>query len=330
MSAVVQACKTTQPVCGTCCTRLTQLAAAQVSVPQDWVDSLFPGVRRVLELVKARNARLQSGKRLADDQVSDKSAEGFLQTVLYSGICFWQNLPFRTQRYSFTCACMCSWPRAHSMTEASQYVEGIARICADQPPEICRYGLAYILHRLPAVAAIIVTEEYLHFAEQVMSSHDKANKQAELDVSASMGDMLTDMQACLKQLCGASAVGDAETVAKLIAEKVAAMNVCSDQADQDSQGEVSALPASPAAPQRCPVLPDRAHEIKRLKTNLIQAPALYDTTISVSTVSMAWGDWNSGPAGATIADKIRGIKADMSLAVAPGTAPCTRTGICLS
>ncbi len=45
-----------------------------------------------------RNARIQSGKRQADDRVSDRAAEGFLQTVLYSGICFWQNLPFRTQR----------------------------------------------------------------------------------------------------------------------------------------------------------------------------------------------------------------------------------------
>ena len=77
---------------------MASLHDAQVSVPQGWVDSLFPGVRRVLELVKARNARVQSGKRLADDQVSDKSAEDFLQTVLYSGICFWQILPFRTQR----------------------------------------------------------------------------------------------------------------------------------------------------------------------------------------------------------------------------------------
>ena len=94
-------------MCGSCCKRLTQLLDAQVSVPQGWVDSLFPEVRRVLELVKARNARVQSGKRLADDRVSDKSAEGFLQTVLYSGICFWQNLPFRTQRYSITCVCMC-------------------------------------------------------------------------------------------------------------------------------------------------------------------------------------------------------------------------------
>ncbi len=71
----------------------------QVLVPESWIDSLLPGVRTLLEEVQARNARLQSGKRQADDKVSDRAAEGFLQTALYSGICFWQNLPFRTQRW---------------------------------------------------------------------------------------------------------------------------------------------------------------------------------------------------------------------------------------
>ncbi len=67
-------------------------------MPEQWIDSLFSAVRRVLDVVKMINARIQSGKRQADDRVSDRAAEGFLQTVLYSGICFWQNLPFRTQR----------------------------------------------------------------------------------------------------------------------------------------------------------------------------------------------------------------------------------------
>ncbi|KAL0031622.1 hypothetical protein WJX77_010224 [Trebouxia sp. C0004] len=61
---------------------------ALVSVPEQWIDSLYPGARRLLEDVKMRNARLQSGKRQADDKISDRAAEGFLQTVLYSGICF--------------------------------------------------------------------------------------------------------------------------------------------------------------------------------------------------------------------------------------------------
>ena len=70
----------------------------QVPVPPEWVDAIFPRVRALLDTVQARNARMQSGKRQADDLISDRAAEGFLQTVLYTGICFWQNLPFRTQR----------------------------------------------------------------------------------------------------------------------------------------------------------------------------------------------------------------------------------------
>ena len=45
-------------------------------MPDHWIDSLFPEVRRILQLVQARNARLQSGKRHADDNVSDRAAEG--------------------------------------------------------------------------------------------------------------------------------------------------------------------------------------------------------------------------------------------------------------
>ena len=40
-----------------------------------------------------------------------------------------------------------------------------------------------------------------------------------------MGDMLTEMQGCLTQLCGNSAVGKSEAVAQLIAGKMAAMNL---------------------------------------------------------------------------------------------------------
>ncbi len=66
----------------------------------------------------------------------------------------------------------------------------------------------------------MVTQEYSQFAKQVWSRHNKANKQAELDVSAGMGDILQDMQACLKQLCGSAAVGEPEAVAKLNAENI--------------------------------------------------------------------------------------------------------------
>ncbi|DBA76049.1 TPA: hypothetical protein ACH3X1_009797, partial [Trebouxia sp. C0004] len=57
------------------------------------------------------------------------------------------------------------------------------------------YGVAYVLHRLPAVANTIVTPEYLHFTQQVMSSHDRANRQAEMDVSPAIWDSCDDLLA---------------------------------------------------------------------------------------------------------------------------------------
>jgi len=192
----------------------------RVPVPDEWIDSLFPGVRRILECVKARNARLQSAKPQAEDRVSDRAAEGFLQTVLYAGICFWQNLPFRTERYvQDDRTCQRTWTeRQMKRMSATSSVT-------------CRYGMSYILHRLPAVASIMVTQEYSQFAKQVWSSHNKTNKQAELDVSAGMGNILQDMQACLKQLCGGAAVGEPEAVARLITENISAMNISSNAAD---------------------------------------------------------------------------------------------------
>ncbi|DBB08668.1 TPA: hypothetical protein ACH3X3_008204 [Trebouxia sp. C0006] len=239
---------------------------ALISVPDAWIDSLLPGVRNVLGEVQARNARLQSGKPQADDKVSDRAAEGFLQTALYCGICFWQNLPFRTQRY----------------------------------------GLSHVLHKLPDVANIMLTQEYLEFAQQVMSSHDKANKQAEVDVSASMGEMLQDMQACLKHLCGSSAIQDPEAVAKLILDKVTAMNMSSDSMLKDS-GKGLALPVV-AAKQKV-VLPDMLADAKRHKASLIQAPTLHDSSGSINTVALAWKEWCSGPAHRTIARRVLDIKA---------------------
>ena len=46
-----------------------------------------------------------------------------------------------------------------------------------------------------------------------------------------MGDILQDMQACLKQLCGGAAAGEPEAVARLIAENISAMNISSNAAD---------------------------------------------------------------------------------------------------
>ncbi len=161
-----------------------------------------------------------------------------------------------------------------------------------------------MLHRLPAVADLMLTQEYLEFAQQVMSSHDKASKQAELDVSASMGEMLQDMQACLKQLCGSSAIQDPEAVAKLIAEKVTAMNMSSDSVPKDSGEGLAFL----AAKQKV-VLPDMLADAKRHKASLIQAPTLYDSSGSINTVALAWKEWCSGPAHRTIAQRVLEIKA---------------------
>ena len=163
-----------------------------------------------------------------------------------------------------------------------------------------------MLHKLPDVANIMLTQEYLEFAQQVMSSHDKANKQAEVDVSASMGEMLQDMQACLKQLCGSSAIQDPEAVAKLILDKVTAMNMSSDSMLKDS-GKGLALPVV-AAKQKV-VLPDMLADAKRHKASLIQAPTLYDSSGSINTVALAWKEWCSGPAHRTIARRVLDIKA---------------------
>lgn len=48
------------------------------------------------------------------------------------------------------------------------------------------------------------------------------------DRQCAIGDMLTEMQGCLRQLCGNSAVGNPEALAQLIAEKTAAMNISQD------------------------------------------------------------------------------------------------------
>ncbi len=165
--------------------------------------------------------------------------------------------------------------------------------------------MAYALDRLPAVASIMLTQEYLEFAQQVMSSHDKADKQAELDVSASMGEMLQEMQACLTQLCGSSAVGDPEAVARMIAEKISAKNISLDAGHaSEDLGEILALSAKQDV-----ILPDMPADTKRLKANLIQAPTLYDTSGSINTVLLAWQEWNSGPAQTTIAQRVLEIKA---------------------
>ena len=152
----------------------------------------------------------------------------------------------------------------------------------------------------------MLTQEYLQFAQRVLSSHDKASKQAELDVSASMGEMLQDMHACLKQLCGSSAVEEPEAVARLIAEKVSAMNMSSGNVS----GDVGEMLASPVpADRHGSVLPDTPAEAKRFKAALIQAPSLYNTSGSINTVSLAWQEWHCSHGHSSIAQRVSEIKA---------------------
>ena len=176
--------------------------------------------------------------------------------------------------------------------------------------------MAYVLHRLPAVAHIILTPEYVHFAEAVMSSHSKADQQAALDVSPAMGDILTDMQGCLQQLCGSTACGDPEAVARLIAEKVAAMNIGPgrEHSPVDSLGDVCALPEPAALQQRLQteINPDEATSAKGA---LIQTPILYNTSGSINTVQLAWQEWTCNGGQKTIGDRFREIKGDKILGI---------------
>ena len=127
-----------------------------------------------------------------------------------------------------------------------------------------------------------------------------------------MGDMLTEMQGCLKQLCGNSAVGNPEAVAQLIAEKMAAMNISPGQTRvQDScDDNLLALPSPVqiAAPESQVHL---AQEALDFSNGLIQAPILYDTSGSISSIPLAWSEWNHG--STTIAERVKQIKADPTL-----------------
>ena len=126
-----------------------------------------------------------------------------------------------------------------------------------------------------------------------------------------MGDMLTEMQGCLKQLCGNSIVGNPEAVAQLIAEKMAAMNISPGQTRvQDNCDDLLALPApvQMTAPEAQVHLPSEA---LKFSSGLIQAPTLYDTSGSISSIPLAWSEWNHG--STTIAKRVKQIKADPTL-----------------
>ena len=146
-----------------------------------------------------------------------------------------------------------------------------------------------------------------------MISHDRANKQAEMAVSPAMGDMLKEMQGCLKQLCGSSAVGDPEAVAHLIAEKVAAVNISpGPNSGQDSDGDVLALPAPAHAPapevvcgsfSRSPGM----HHWYDSGT----MPLQYNTSGNNSSVQLAWSEWRIW--STTIAERVKKIKTNNTL-----------------
>ncbi len=103
------------------------------------------------------------------------------------------------------------------------------------------------MHMLPAVTNIMQTREYAEFADRVLATHDRAYI---LDISPTMREMLAEMQACLKQLCGIAACGHPDMMARLIAEMFAAINQAQPEVlngEEDPVDEVVALPASTTA-----------------------------------------------------------------------------------
>ena len=101
-------------------------------------------------------------------------------------------------------------------------------------------------------------------------------------------------------------------MAQLIAEKVAAMNTSlGDDGAQDSLPKV--FPVTAPGTAQPANLTDSSAKVKRFKGNLIQAPALYDSSGSISSVPLAWAEWKCGIE--TIAERVKQIKADSSLAL---------------
>lgn len=90
---------------------------------------------------------------------------------------------------------------------------------------------------------------------------------------------------------GGTAVGEPEAVARLIAEKILAMNISSNAADvqEDSVRGVFTRPGSVTQ------VTAPASATDRSKGSLIQAPSMCDTSGSINSVSLAWQEWCSGP-----------------------------------
>ncbi|KAA6418902.1 MAG: hypothetical protein FRX49_11128 [Trebouxia sp. A1-2] len=121
-----------------------------------------------------------------------------------------------------------------------------------------------------------------------------------MDVSPAMGLMLTEMQGCLKQLCGNSAAGNPEAVAQLIAEEMAAMN--------SSPGHNRVQDKNGSSKNACGSV-NKDSELHHWSDT--GAPALYDTSGNISSVQLAWSEWRRGPH--TIAERVKQIKADTTL-----------------
>ena len=85
------------------------------------------------------------------------------------------------------------------------------------------------------------------FADRVLASHDRDYI---LHISPAMRETLAEMQACLNQQCGIAACRHPDTMARLIAEKFAAINQAQPKVlngEEDLVAEVMALPASTTA-----------------------------------------------------------------------------------
>ena len=158
----------------------------------------------------------------------------------------------------------------------------------------------------------------------------KANKQADMDVSPAMGLMLTEMQGCLKQLCGNSAAGNPEAVAQLIAEEMAAMNSSpGHNRVQDKCDDVLTLPA-PAEMAAPRMHVDLSTRTQSCTTGLIQGHQHFMTPVGTSAQSNLHGQ-NGG------VDPIQLQRGSSRSRLTPlwcwadVTPACTRrTGTCLS
>jgi hypothetical protein len=145
------------------------LGRALVAVPMEWVDAIAPEVRRVLDIVVRRNKAGKAARGLdeSDGGGSDFSAEACLRTILYLAEVFFQNLPFKMDRY----------------------------------------GSTYELSNLEAVKRILATSRYQEFEALVRKTHEKhmalMNNPAG-SFGPELGQMLVKIQSSIDALGPAS------------------------------------------------------------------------------------------------------------------------------